>query len=106
MQRDAAQFDVNIQKELTIEPWDDLPTAAMVGGAASGRGGTDLRAPFVRISSDPAGRYAQVDALIVITDGFGPLPNMPPAHPVLWVITPGGVNSCSFGAELHLPSTG
>lgn len=56
-----------------------------------GGGGTDLRPPFTHLcSSSPA-------CLIYLTDGFGPVPDMPPTYPVLWVITEKGVAPSSWG---------
>jgi predicted metal-dependent peptidase len=45
----------------------------------------------------------QLDALIVLTDGFGPSPVVAPAYPVLWLIAPEGKNSCPFEMVVELP---
>lgn len=58
-----------------------------------GRGGTDLRAPFNLVLDDPSGRFAALDALIIVTDGYGSVPKQPPSFPVLWLITHGGTNN-------------
>jgi predicted metal-dependent peptidase len=34
--------------------------------------------------------------LVYLTDGFGTFPSNTPDHPVLWVVTPGGLASESF----------
>jgi predicted metal-dependent peptidase len=34
--------------------------------------------------------------LVYLTDGFGTFPNKTPDHPVLWVVTPGGLESENF----------
>lgn len=97
------QFDARIQAELQIDPWDALPTVELLNNKVIGRGGTDLRAPFNLVLDDPSGRFAALDALIIVTDGYGPVPKQPPSFPVLWLITHGGTNSCTFGAEIALP---
>lgn len=100
------QFDVRVHSCVGIDPWEPISTAALLRHKVYGRGGTDLRAPFTYVASDDAGRFQCMDALIVMTDGFGPVPDRPPTHPVLWIITPGGKNSSKFGWEVALPSDG
>jgi predicted metal-dependent peptidase len=34
--------------------------------------------------------------LVYLTDGFGSFPKKTPEHPVLWVVTPGGLASKHF----------
>lgn len=97
------QFDTIIQAKHLIEPWDTFSTATLAGGAAVGRGGTDLRAPFLHLDTIRSDGPAQLDALIVLTDGDGPSPKVAPAYPVLWLIAPEGKNSCPFGMVVELP---
>ena len=99
------QFDYKIQSVTRVEAWESLSTLATLGGAVVGRGGTDLCAPFEHIEADRAGDFLQLDALMVLTDGFGPSPKRPPWFPVLWVIAPDGRNQCNFGGELQMPRT-
>jgi predicted metal-dependent peptidase len=75
----------------------------MIGKSVVGRGGTDLCAPFRAIEESKDGRFQLIDALIIITDGLGPVPSKPPSFPVLWVLAPHGHNKCTFGAEVSLP---
>ncbi len=61
--------------------------------AAAGGGGTAF---------DPAlewanGRPQRPDALIYLTDGYAPPPQVRPRMPTLWLITPGGVQPGSAG---------
>ncbi len=66
-----------------------------------GRGGTDIRLPFTWAEKERQnGRH--VSALIVCTDGFGPLPKAPPADlPVLFLLSPQHQQP-SFGQHLVL----
>jgi predicted metal-dependent peptidase len=75
----------------------------MIGKSVVGRGGTDLCAPFRAIEESKDGRFQLIDALIIITDGLGPVPSKPPSFPVLWVLAPHGHNKCTFGSEVSLP---
>jgi predicted metal-dependent peptidase len=59
-----------------------------------GGGGTSFVPFFDRMDEqlhthDPA-------VLVYLTDGFGTFPNKTPDHPVLWVVTPGGLESENF----------
>jgi predicted metal-dependent peptidase len=99
------QFDTVIQAHRTIDPWETVSTALLSGNEAIGRGGTDLCAPFDCIAADEEGQYAHLDALIVITDGFGASPATAPEYSLLWVITANGRNSCRFGVEVQLPGS-
>ncbi|WP_274532299.1 DUF2201 family putative metallopeptidase [Thermus oshimai] len=59
-----------------------------------GGGGTDFR-PFFRHlegEDDPLGEILAV----YLTDGFGNFPETPPRFPVLWVVTPGGLEDEGF----------
>ena len=39
--------------------------------------------------------------LIYLTDGYGDIPKKPP-YPVLWVITPGGIDSVQWGSVARM----
>ena len=97
------QFDVTVHMAVEIDAWESIATVDIVRRRVIGRGGTDLRAPFRHVDADEHGRFVSLDAIIILTDGIGPVPEAPPAFPVLWVLTPRGVNSCAFGAEVRLP---
>lgn len=58
----------------------------------SGRGGTSFEAPLVY-----ANEQYFPDAIIYFTDGFASAPDTVSRMPVLWVITPGGVEQDSHG---------
>jgi predicted metal-dependent peptidase len=70
----------------------DAPlTAASV--ELKGGGGTDLRPPF---------RWAEeheptASALLYLTDGYGPAPEVRPKLPTLWMLTPDGHPPASWG---------
>ena len=69
-----------------------------------GRGGTDLRAPFEWLRDQARqGRLApSPDALIFLTDGFGPMPSGAPEWPVLWLVTKHGIPRVPFGSLVRL----
>ncbi|RYE93081.1 MAG: hypothetical protein EOO75_05190 [Myxococcales bacterium] len=60
----------------------------------AGGGGTSFVPFFERIEQDDALREGGV--AIYLTDGYGTFPSSPPSVPVLWVVTPGGLDSASF----------
>jgi predicted metal-dependent peptidase len=97
------QFDTTIQKAADFSKWNDIDTK--VGSTKImrfyGRGGTDLRLPFTWADEERRnGR--RISALIVCTDGFGPLPSGAPAGlPVLFLLTPHHA-APKFGEQLVL----
>lgn len=84
------QFDAAIHAKAEFSRWSDED--AQIGSTKVmrffGRGGTDLRLPFTWAESERrAGRG--ISALIVCTDGYGPLPpRAPDGLPVLFILTP------------------
>jgi predicted metal-dependent peptidase len=107
------QSDVEVQKVESFDPWERLEIgrkgqAGQASPAARfhGRGGTDLRAPFAWLAAeDRAGRLMPPpDAMVVVTDGFGPMPEAPPPCPVLWLLAKHGVPEVPFGAVARLGS--
>lgn len=69
-----------------------------------GRGGTDLTIPFTWFEEGVrSGRLSpRPDALIVLTDGFGPMPPRAPDYPVLWVATEASLDPFPFGATVRM----
>lgn len=59
-----------------------------------GGGGTSFVPFFERVKNDPDAFEA--DLLVYLTDGYGSFPAQPPAQPVLWVVTPGGLATSNF----------
>lgn len=84
------QFDAQIHAVAEFSRWSDEDEA--VGSTKMmrvyGRGGTDLCLPFTWAEKERRnGR--EISAMIVCTDGFGPLPSAAPAGlPVLFALTP------------------
>ena len=68
-----------------------LSSLRMVGG-----GGTDFRPVFRRLAGDPP------QALVFLTDGYGPAPAEPPAYPVLWLLTSDGTNPAPWGRVVKM----
>lgn len=68
-----------------------------------GRGGTDLRPPFEWVTAELwSGRYPAPEALIYMTDGFGPMPQRAPGVPVLWIVPRHGMPDVPFGSMLRM----
>lgn len=72
-----------------------------------GGGGTSFVPFFDRMRKETDSSGTMV--LIYLTDGYGTFPRQPPEHPVLWVVTPGGLTSNKFPfgsvARLIAPSS-
>lgn len=97
------QFDTTIQKAAEYSTWNDIDLN--IGSTKVmrfyGRGGTDLRLPFTWVAEEMA-KGSEISALIVCTDGFGPLPKEAPRGlPVLFVLTPHHA-APTFGEQLVL----
>ena len=97
------QFDATIHAKAEFSRWSDED--AQIGSTKVmrffGRGGTDLRLPFTWAESERrAGRG--ISALIVCTDGYGPLPPLAPdGLPVLFILTPAH-SAPAFGEKVVL----
>ncbi len=70
-------------------------------------GGTDFSPIFEYIKKN-TDNLNDISVLVILTDGKGDYPkfdekNIP--YPVLWVITPAGVNETPFGKMIKIPST-
>ena len=59
-----------------------------------GGGGTEF-APFFD-AADEAGLVADGTVAVYLTDGEGSFPSEPPNYPVLWIVTPGGIDEDRF----------
>lgn len=84
------QFDAKIHAVAEFSRWSEED--GVIGSTevmrVFGRGGTDIRLPFNWVERElENGR--EISALIVCTDGFGPLPDKAPRDlPVLFMLTP------------------
>jgi len=101
----VVQSDVKVQKVDVFEVYE----ASSLGKSRkattfSGRGGTDLRAPFDWLERQArAGQVTPApDAVIFLTDGFGQMPSRPPAWPLLWLMTKDGVTDVPYGSVVRL----
>jgi predicted metal-dependent peptidase len=70
-----------------IDPGQELPPP-------QGGGGTDFAPFFAAI--DREGLVDDATVAVYLTDGEGPFPPEPPSYPVLWVVTPGGIDEGRF----------
>lgn len=98
------QFDAAIQASGRFARWQDEDDS--LGSTRVmrflGRGGTDLRLPFQWAETERA-KGERISALIVCTDGFGPLPERAPdCLPVLFLL-PKHHARPSFGTHIVLP---
>ena len=94
----------NFRLDFALEVSDPFDQSADVEVmfTVSGRGGTDIRAPFLYIENDKDSIFGDIDALIVLTDGFGEVLKHAPQYPVLWILPSHGVDSSSFGMVIRL----
>ena len=90
------QCDASIKKVQTLEAWE-LSNTTFERMKMRGRGGTSLIPPFDWISNHINEGNPVPDALIYMTDGFGPSPSNPPMFPCLWVVPEKGATKFSFG---------
>lgn len=70
-----------------IELGGDLPPP-------EGGGGTDFAPFFAAVGA--AGLADESTVAVYLTDGDGPFPDEIPNYPVLWIVTPGGVDEEKF----------
>jgi len=101
------QFDAQIHATAEFSRWSDQHEG--IGSSkvmrVFGRGGTDLRLPFTWAEEERR-KGRSISALIVCTDGFGPLPSDAPAGlPVLFLLTPHHA-APDFGEQLALRFNG
>jgi predicted metal-dependent peptidase len=99
------QFDAEIT---SVERHDPCQMTTLEQQQFVGRGGTDIRLPFTWLAKETrAGRlFPLPDALIVLTDGFGPMPADPPGLPLLWIATPSAIPDFPYGSTIRLPPHG
>jgi len=60
--------------------------------------GTDFRPVFEWVEAN----LAEVNVMVFLTDGGGPVPRSGPGYPVLWALTPGDQPPASWGRAVHL----
>lgn len=99
----VVQFDAGIHAVAEFSRWsaEDETIGSTSVMRVYGRGGTDLRLPFVWAEEERLNGRS-ISALIVCTDGYGPLPSQAPADlPVLFLLTPRH-QAPSFGELLVL----
>ena len=100
------QFDAAIHAKAEFSRWseEDCTIGSTRVMRVFGRGGTDLRLPFVWAEEEQR-KGRRISALIVCTDGWGPLPAEPPTGlPVLFMLTPNH-QAPKFGEHVLLAQT-
>jgi predicted metal-dependent peptidase len=68
----------------------------------AGRGGTDFSPIFDWVGERVLRGTLRLDALIILTDGYGPFPPQMPYYPVLWIVTEHGARDIPFGTQIRL----
>lgn len=80
------QFDTVIQEDLLITSWKELASLAD-SFVVKGFGGTDYRCVFDYIAKEQdTGRYSTLQGLMILTDGFGTYPAVPPPYPTAFLL--------------------
>ena len=90
---DLIAFDTEIRCQHLIT--DETNVSSLLSQVEGG-GGTDFRPVFAAMESDAAA------VLIVLTDGYGPVPKYAPDHPVLWALTETGRYPVDWGSRLSI----
>ncbi len=94
------QCDYGIQSVETYTSDTGIPRE---GWKASGFGGTSF-VPVFNYVNEHIGEL-NPNCLIYLTDGYGDAPDNPPPYPVMWIISPGGYNSCPYGTVAHMKNS-
>ena len=79
--------DADIYGPYELNPDSDIPHP-------KGGGGTSFIPFFDKVNDDWDGMTTTV--CVYLTDGYGSFPDLPPKLPVLWVVTPGGLDLALF----------
>ena len=90
--------DANVYGGYELNPDSEIPQP-------KGGGGTSFVPFFNKISQDWDGMTTTV--CVYLTDGYGTFPDSAPELPVLWIVTPGGLDLARFpfGETVRLLST-
>lgn len=95
------QCDTKIKSVETWESWE-LSSANFSRMTMKGRGGTSLIPPFEWVIDYVKEGNQCPDALIYMTDGWGPSPGHAPMFPCLWIVPEYGANDFAFGSVLTI----
>lgn len=87
--------DANINRVDEIETVSDMEMIFEKG--APGGGGTDFRPPFEWVED----KGLEPDALVYLTDMYGPFPDHDPGYPVFWISTT-EKDDAPFGEVIHV----
>ncbi len=91
------QCDAAVQDVQTFDPWDASALGADGGPMRLlGRGGTDFRPVFDWVDHDVLEGALPPDAIIYLTDGYGPFPPKTPDWPTVWIVTKTGAKDSTF----------
>lgn len=95
------QCDTEIKNVEEYDPWE-LTSRTFKQETFFGRGGTSLVPPFEWIGKNILGKGMALDALIYITDGYGPAPKKEPTYPTLWLVPEAGFSNPPFGELIRV----
>lgn len=98
------QCDAEIKSVETLDPWE-LSSTNFSKMTMKGGGGTTLLPPFEWVTNFVRKGNQCPDALIYMTDGWGPSPNQPAMFPCLWIVPEYGAQEFTFGSVLTIDVT-
>ena len=93
------QCDARIQD---VKQYDEYTPASFKRYRFYGRGGTSFTPIFEWIRENMFKKFADIDALIYLTDGFGSFPDKRPPYPVLWIMTEHSQPEVPFGEVIRI----
>jgi predicted metal-dependent peptidase len=95
------QCDTEVKSVDQYDPWE-MSSRTFERLTFVGRGGTSLIPPFEWIITNVLGKGRELDALVYITDGYGPVPLKAPVFPTLWLVPKEGFRAPPFGELIRI----
>lgn len=95
------QCDTKVQSVDHYDPWE-MSNHTFERLTFVGRGGTSLIPPFEWIVTNVLIEGKELDALVYITDGYGPAPKKAPVFPTLWLVPEEGFRDPPFGELIRI----
>lgn len=92
---DVIYCDATVQK---VDHYDRTKSMSTTKFEWKGGGGTSFKPPFEYLVQN----HKRPDCFIYFTDGYGDVPERPPAYPVLWLLTSDGSKDfCKWGKKIR-----
>lgn len=95
------QCDTEVNSVDQYDPWE-MSSRTFERLNFVGRGGTSLIPPFEWIITNVLAKGRTLDALVYITDGYGPAPQKAPVFPTLWLVPEEGFRDPPFGELIRI----